>query len=833
MKNKPKSSNGPDTPFVRSLKTALHLLRLVGFTVALLCLLALFHLVTLGLPNHLTQQITARAREAGIPLQIDSIRLSLRRGWVLENVRFYSPSPDDIKPLLRTKSLYVFLWPDNWAAPSKGGWHVSLYAKKSEVSLGNCWEATLNSGNPFSSMDWLDASFHIQPGRLLVKDAELRWGGVRIHANGQALFADKPSADKPAVSFPEIGSQAAQIANFLAKLQFETEPKIDLFFNLNTSAPEENTVAANCLAEGLLWNGRTYDRLDANLSRIHRKINLSSIQIAQRTDHCLTARGSFDLNSRLAELNLKNSLHADDLLALFPPRARNNFDRLEIRPLGPFDVEASFGPAPPKQLLDHVRAHVSNAPMTRKDLTLDPFQFKITRDGKRLSVVEAKALANGGPMEGTFDIDLASLAWSAVLRGTIQPGPIGTLTGGGLKKFIDRFRFPNNPPAMQIELSHNGTKGSLKMEGSISGEDFFCVDVPFENLQTTLAWNKRQLTLDPLHATHEEKEFDGEVQIDFANKTARFDVTTGFDPRSIARIIAPEHPTPLEHLVFAGPVTAQGEGQVDFGAGTNNAFRGTLLAEKVSTDLVQMDRFNSRIEGLGSQLLFTNTLIDLHGGQAEGSAAFDLAPHDKSAPYRIQASARQINLASILQHAGTNDHTRTRGILSGTLDLTADGRIGFWATAKGRGQVNVKKGHLANLPVLRGLSRIIQHSFPGFKLFSISTFFAEYELGGGKLRSDNIQLGGTLLSAKAKGSYSPKDGFNVRLRAEPLRQTRKEKEWYQLHLWGAEVLKKGASPLFNLLDISLEGTLQDPQWRLLVVPKEIYRIIAPPGTTKP
>lgn len=63
----------------------------------------LFALLVVGLPPDLTRRITAQARDAGIPLQVHSIRLSTHRGWVLNGFRLYSTSPDDLQPLLSAK----------------------------------------------------------------------------------------------------------------------------------------------------------------------------------------------------------------------------------------------------------------------------------------------------------------------------------------------------------------------------------------------------------------------------------------------------------------------------------------------------------------------------------------------------------------------------------------------------------------------------------------------------------------------------------------------------------------------------------------------------------
>lgn len=822
MKNRPKRSNGPDPRFGRFRKSALHLIRLIGFALGLLILLALFHLITIGLPDQVTRQITARALKSGLPLQIESIRLSPHRGWVLRNVRLYSTSPDDLQPLLSAKKLYLFLWPDNWKAPSKAGWDISLSGKKIGISPGRTWENVFPANSPFRTIDQLKASVALRPGALSIERANLVWGGVKINTQGTIAFSK--SSQRTALS-PNLQRGIKQTVDLLSKVQFEQPPDIRIDFNLNSARPEKTVLEALLSAENLSWNDQVYSRLLCAVTLRNRLLKLDSLQIAQPDGNQLTASGAFDLDSRLAELQLQNTLTAEDLIALLPPRVHSELARLEIQPLGPVDFDATLGPARPEQLAEKISVDVKNLAATRKDLALDNVQFNLVRDGDRLKINDLNGLANGGPLSGRVEMDLGSKAWKANVEAQCDPAPIGTLRGGGLQRFIRRFNFPAEQPQARLTFSYSGIKGSLRINGTLTGENFTCGGVPVETMQTPLAYSNRVLTLESLHAAHGDKRFDGNIQVNFAQKLAQFDASSSFDPPSLARAIAPDHPTLLTRFSFSGPVYSKGSGQVDYSGGTNHAFNATLQAEEVSVNLVQATLFKTGIEGRGNQLRFPDASFQFCDGLVEGSAEFDLNFRDATAPYHMDIHASEIDFTKFLQCISTNDHSKTSGKLSGTLDFTADAKAGFWASAEGAGQVEIAEGNLRNLPLFGGFSRFIQTSIPGFNLFSLTTFFADYQLTGGKLRSENIQLGGTLLSASARGKYSPEIGLDFVVLAEPLRQTRENKKWYQLHLWGAEALKWGTLPLFDLFDFKLEGTLHDPQWRMIALPKELYEIM--------
>ncbi len=798
-----------------------HPLRLAGFALSLLILLTLFHLLTLGVPGTITRKITGHIQAQGIPVQIESIRLS-PRGWVLRNVRLYSLSPDDLKPLLKTEALTLSVWPDNWFKPSKTGWDISMCGKKTALSLGPVWETTLSADNPFRTIARFEASLHIDRQQLRLKESSVLWGLFHIQADGDVNFSDQPSG----YSLPEFQNQATRIARILGGLPLEAEPEINIHFYVDADAPEKTFVEAGLLAENLLWKTQVYN-LHAGLSYTNGRAILNPLRIARADGSRLTATGSLDIETRIAKLEIDNSLPAEALLNLLPEQIQTDLARAEIAPFGATEFSVRLGPAPVEQILEQIHVDVTRLSAIRKDLTLDPLAFELIRDGDHLTVEKIKAHANEGTLTGHFEMDIPSGKWETALYSSgAHPDPVGTLVGPGLQMWIDRAAFSNQPPDVHVNLSYGGTKGSLRMDGTFSAQNISCTGGPLDTLQVGMAYSNRALTLAPLHAAYGNRQFNGTVQVDFAQKIARFSITTnGFSPKTIARVLAPDHPSFLEKLTFSGPIQSSGTGQIDYGTWLRHIVHATLRADQVSLGSLQVRAFNSRIDCLGTQLTFTNTSIDFCDGLADGSAEFDILLRDGSAPYHIKARAESIDFQKLSEQISTDDHSRTAGVLSGNIDVTADAKIGFWESAQGSGSVTIANGQLANLPLLGGFTHLIQSAIPGFNLFSITTLFADYELRDEKLTSENVQFGGTLLSAHAKGSYSPATGLNVRLRVVPLRETRENKKWYQLHLWSAEALKKTTAPLFGLLEIKLEGSLKDPEWHMVSVPKEIYSII--------
>lgn len=814
MKTPPKKPSNPNS-IARPSALRVHLLRLTGFSVGLSALLALFALLVVGLPPGLTRRITTEIQQAGIPLQIQSIRLSTHRGWVLHQVRLYSPSPDDLQPLLSAEKLYVGIWPANWIKPTSGGWHINLYVKNLRLSLGHPWDNELPGTNPFRTLNRVEASLTATPGQLLVKKAELRWGTLHLRTHGTARF----SAGNQPLSWDETASlrrYAAQLADALSELKCKEAPQLHLTFHYDHKRPEETILEADLHAENLTWKDRSYAQLSGTLDCRDTVCTLSALRLSRSDHEQLLLRGAFDLRSGTAQASVENTLSAADLFSVLPEQAQTAIAQTGIKPYGRCDFTASAGPSPYRQLAEHLNIQLQHAQIKRQDLTLDPLALRLRRNGNQIQVTEIQAQVNGGPLSGRFEFDLHSNAWNAAVQAQCDLAPLGTLIGGDFQTFIQRFHFPTEPPQADILLSQTNFEAPLFLSGTLSANHFTCGGVPIGHLETHITYSNEVLDLTPLHIVREQERLDGSVQIDFIRHLAFFNATNRFPPSDIARALAPNTHTILEQIRCHGPVYSTGHGQVDYLEGTNHHFTGTVRAENIELGHIQADLFHTDIEGRGTQLHLTNTTAQLYNGQLQSHAEFNLSQQDGQAPYSITAKLTQLELAQLLKQRSTNHSERAHGQLTATLHLTADAKDNFWPSARGEGTVVLENGRLADLPLFGGFSRLIQTAFSGFTLFSLTTFSADYQLHDGAFWSENAQLGGTLISARGRGHYSVEKGLDFRVTAEPLRQPgNQNKEWYPIQRLAATA----TAPLLRLLEFELKGPLEKPDWRFVNLPQ--------------
>ncbi len=806
--------NSPDSNPGRWSRTSRYLRRLTGFTLALLPLLALLHLVLLGVPQRLTRRITRTFQDRGIPVSIGSIRLSPHRGWVLREVRLYSPFADDLEPVLHAKKLYVLAWPDHWLAPFSDGWNVKTRGRQIGVSPGTPWNSGMKQR--FGTVETAKAAWIVAPGTLTLTRSDLTWAGCNFHVTGGITFA-KNQAPLDAGRCRIMRTKALLIADALTGLQFDEPPEISIRFNVPLK-PEPISLSAALDAEGFRRNGLRINRLSAAASISNRVLRIDPFVLEQHDSEQLSLDFSLAMTNQSAECTIHSSLQPADLLSLLPENTANGLKRAEISLPGDCVFDARFGPAPLPNLFSELTLQVQNAEAVRKDISLTNLRARVIRSGDQLEIRDIQTEANGGPLEGSASADLAARTWTTTLSGTVQPAPIGTLLGEGAAAWINRFAFTNRPPQIRVTLFSGPAGHSLQMTGHLAGEQFTCAGLPFDTIEMGMAYSNRVFTLAPLHLTRGDREFTGTVATDFRSGQSRFEATSEFSPADVGQVLVPDHPTILSRFSFDGPVQSKAAGRVDYRGGTNHAFSGQLDAENVSMDSIRAESFSSRIDGLGTQLIFTNSTVQLFGGRAEGSAVFNLHTDDNTIPYRMECEAADMDLPQILQVIDSNSTSRTTGRLSGRFNFTADGKDGFWKTAQGSGAVEIIDGRLAELPILGELSRIIRTTLPAFSLFSLTTLYSEFDMTAGELHTDDLELGGTLLTILSSGTYSPAKGLDFSLQVEPFRQTRSDKEWYHIHLWSADVIKQGTAPLFKLLKLHLGGSLEKPEWNMINFP---------------
>ena len=134
-------------------------------------------------------------------------------------------------------------------------------------------------------------------------------------------------------------------------------------------------------------------------------------------------------------------------------------------------------------------------------------------------------------------------------------------------------------------------------------------------------------------------------------------------------------------------------------------------------------------------------------------------------------------------------------------------------TATGSGSVAIREGQVLRMPVFGGLSQMLSAIYPGLNFAAQTDFTSDFTIEENKIFMKGAMLGGSVLSVRASGSYAFDQRLDFTVEVKPLRGGPV-----------AAVLRLLTLPVTKLLSFHLGGTLDNPKWRPMNLPKELFLI---------
>ncbi|MGY3926123.1 AsmA family protein [Aeromonas simiae] len=362
-------------------------------------------------------------------------------------------------------------------------------------------------------------------------------------------------------------------------------------------------------------------------------------------------------------------------------------------------------------------------------LRLDAFRLKAAA----FALDKASSLtlnAKGQQAERTFDLQLATtVTLGRALAGvTLQQSDLkGTLSGQGV-------------PRTPLEL---GAMGDLQIAFTP-----FKLDAERLTLQAAdLALSGRaDVTLGTVP----------HLRFDLQGKTLNLDSWLGSAGAAPAKTTAPPIQNPAPVAAAGKPATSQGSGEPDLSALKGLELAGNLKLERLEHGTLVLSRPALTLALKGGVLDVQHFSAGVEQGTLQGSGRLDANP--AQATYQLNGKANGLQVLPLLQRFAKTD------LLSGraNLDLAVTGR-GLSAQAlrsaiEGKAALKIEDGalHGVNLPeMVREARATLKGQRADYVKESRKTDFsaltADFTLGGGKARSQNIQLFAPALRVHGSG----------------------------------------------------------------------------------
>ncbi|MFH0879477.1 MAG: AsmA-like C-terminal region-containing protein, partial [Lentisphaerota bacterium] len=383
------------------------------------------------------------------------------------------------------------------------------------------------------------------------------------------------------------------------------------------------------------------------------------------------------------------------------------------------------------------------------------------------------------------------------------------------KEIVEWFTFDAYPPWAQFTFGGRvGAPDEFRVSGHAVVSNCAFKGVPVEYGEGDVSIVTNVMTYANARVRRPEGMGFGHVVHDFNTQFVYLNVTSSLNPQAVAKAIGPVSDRFMQQFRIEGVTTSVVHGVLDYGTWTRTDIEADVKGRKVGMQWCLADEAAFHFRMFGRRVEITAATGTVYNGSAAGQAFFYPVGSDTNMRYEIMADLGGLDFSRLLQALRKDTNSMMQqGILSGKIDVAGFFGQGRGDTAQGRGWVKVKDGQLFDLYILGQLSRWLSRLFPGFGSFRQTDFACTYEIGDRKVSTSDAVLEGDILSLTGNGEYQFNHSLDYRVQVQPLRAG-----------MIAMVLRTVTFPVSKLLEFRLIGTVEEPRWRPVNFPKEMFLI---------
>ena len=525
-------------------------------------------------------------------------------------------------------------------------------------------------------------------------------------------------------------------------------------------------------------------------------------------------------------------------LPFIPARARGLFTLAD-----PIDLTAAATLAPGARpdranlrfTTGRANAHGVAWDRASADLVYDAAARRLVADPARMVLADCGA-------SGTYEMDVDTLAYRFLLAGSLRP----MLIEGWFTEWWDQlwanFTFGARPPEAEIDI--------LGVWGQPDRSDVFIGvhsgpmalrALPIDSLDTRIRTHDHRVEVHGLRAVTAGRSATGtftRVYNPVLDGWSRmvFDIRSDLPVESIPLVFPVEGPALVEPLALTAPPDIHLVGEL-FGPGQpekNN--RQDYVLDVVADAPLRyrgfpLDHLALRVERRDRELWLENIRAGFAGGLAIGRATLTGPEEDRRIDLDVRLADAGLDLAITrwrefqatrpappapavaTAHADPEKNRPLGGALA--LSLKAGGPLADPLGLSGIGEGEVLGADLARIRLLGGFSSLLSEIGIGLGTVRLTDAHARFDLDRNRLAFGSLRLTGPSALVEAKGDYLLDAGtlaFNARV--HPF-----EQRSGLLSSTAGFVL----SPLANVLEVELTGTLEEPGWTFTYGPTRLFR----------
>ncbi|MDD2237768.1 MAG: AsmA-like C-terminal region-containing protein, partial [Kiritimatiellae bacterium] len=527
-------------------------------------------------------------------------------------------------------------------------------------------------------------------------------------------------------------------------------------------------------------------------------------------------------NDRL-EASAGSTMTMNENLALLPLAWQNFLKDAGFRFEGTSDAGIHVQPAPMDQFTENVIGRIRTDTVLYKDIPLRNICLTFEWDKDVAWLNGCKATIDGGPHgQGTLQTDgmlyLNNNSFVNHFDLSFQPQILLPLIPDSADAFIQSFEFSGPMPEVKGTLSGQlADLKSIRFKGHTRMQDFAWQGAPLSSFNADILVTNNFIQLSGIQAVRQEGDMTGEITMPLDKDTVEFNIASQMNPKIMAEMIHPAVVSILEPFEFRGPTDVLARGAIDYSVRTQMNFQVEVQATNISIYSLDFDDCSLTVSGTGDEYRVENFNGRLCGGSAVGSMVFFPITTNDDYRYNLDAAFTNLSLDAIMRQIGssTNDPSDAakQGHATGHVLLSGLTETNWLNSLVAKGHITIDEGMLLSIRLFGPLSLWLSRVVPNLGYLTQTEFESDFTIQDGHLQMDNARMYGTVISIAIRGQYGLADqSLDFRVQVKFLRKS-----------LFAKLVNLVTYPITKLLlEFQVGGTLENPDWRPVNLPKELY-----------
>lgn len=774
----------------------------------------------IGLPAPIANRLLARADTDPFVVTVDRIGLAPRSGLVFHRVLVYA---DDAyaEPLLRVEQL-------------------TLRPRFLPLLIGRIEPARIDvAGADFFAPAWaadgapaadarlaltnLYATLRFEKRAVILEHGAARLTPFDLDVRGTFLRA-KTAKPKAAWTTRSLAAQLdtlrrapralPEFINLLAETTAETPMPVRIEFAIG---PTQSTAGLHLSGGPFHVRGQPVEGIELHAAWHEQRLHLYDARLRAANEvSTLTARWS-PADGEI-EARVDGNLPPLLLHALLPRSRHAALAAQQLESTGLLRLHGKIGPAPAVRLRETLRGTFAFDHIALRGVHAADARGTVegTADGFAIRDIETRFGADGGRGQAR-----AAFVWHAghrELEGQLDleldPRDFIPFLTSNQTRLVSRFEFPATPPRFTGIFQRPADMDNLRLAGTLTAENFRYREVPIDTLQVAVSHSNHVVRLDDWHFTRPEGETTGTLSADLRGRLIAVDLKSTMHPVAIAGCVGPKLHQAVSSWRFDGPVRLHAHGVVD---GDGNEEETDLIleasGERMGRGRWLADEARFTLHALHGSYTITNLTGRGYDGDFHGDVLVVPVPAGPEHRYQVDIVLTNADFARVAEGYAQPGDAPLAGRVHLDLQLTGLVSDAFGPATRGGGALRIEDGALFRLRLLGGLSDLLSRLVPGFGFVSQTDLTCTFDIENGAIYSEDIRLAGAVISMKAEGDIEFDGRVSIRVEVQLMRRGPI-----------AFLLRLLTRPVTKLFEFQLSGTLADPKWRPVNLPKELFLI---------